>query len=166
MVFGCRWTTTMVKERVFAPSLNTNQAMGSHIVRRIKSFLEFMEEVTWCHKVNSYGWKWFKSLHKVDLLMWWSTQSWLHLLVKKYVNYDGIWRLLKSQEAWLQFQEEMVQVTYSRRICSCDFIFDLEYGHFVLSRRMQHWVCWQVSVLKPTKPKRETLANGGLEACF
>ena len=43
---GCRRTKAMVKKRVLALSFGTNQAMKSHIVRRIKSFLEFMEEVT------------------------------------------------------------------------------------------------------------------------
>jgi hypothetical protein len=37
---------TVVKKRVLVLNLDTNQAMGSHIVRRIKSFLDFKKEVT------------------------------------------------------------------------------------------------------------------------
>jgi hypothetical protein len=46
-----------VKKRVLAFSRETNRAMRSHIVLRIKSLVE----VTWSHEVNSYIWKWFKS---------------------------------------------------------------------------------------------------------
>jgi hypothetical protein len=52
-VKGKRWledrgTMAKVKKRVLAFSRETNQAMMSHIVLRIKSLVE----VTWSHKVN------------------------------------------------------------------------------------------------------------------
>ena len=41
---GCRRTKAMVKKRVLALSFGTNQAMKSHIVRRIKSFLDYRKK--------------------------------------------------------------------------------------------------------------------------
>ena len=41
---GHQWTMTMVKKRVLALSLGTNQPMRSHIVRRIKSFLDYLKK--------------------------------------------------------------------------------------------------------------------------
>ena len=84
-----RWTMTVVNKRVLALSLGSNQVMGSHIMRGIKSLLDFMEEVTWCYKVWTHmvrnGWS---HILKVNLLKKF-TQSWLHLILKEYVN-NGI----------------------------------------------------------------------------
>ena len=46
-----------VKKRVLALSRETNQAMRSHIVLRIKSLVEVIRS----HRLNSHVLKWFKS---------------------------------------------------------------------------------------------------------
>jgi len=50
-----------MKKRVLALGIHTNHAMSSHIVRKNRSLLDLIEEVTWSHELNSHIWNWFES---------------------------------------------------------------------------------------------------------
>lgn len=58
-VKGKRWLSrqramVVVKKKVLSFILITNQAKRSYIVRRIKSLLDHLKKVIWCHWIYSY----------------------------------------------------------------------------------------------------------------
>jgi hypothetical protein len=99
--FGHRWTNALVKKRVIAFSLGTNQAIGSHIVWRIKSSLDFMEKVAWRYDLNLDLLKWFQ----VTCSRWLFSNGWDNWLSPSSVEDCKKWHLerIGAQVVWFIF---------------------------------------------------------------